>query len=278
MILPNVLERLDPDGSSLPVLYTLPHSGRVYPADFKSALKPDILRRAEDAYVDLLLEGAETQGATVLKALFPRAYLDANRSEDDLDPILFPPGTDVMAGEKSKLGIGLVRRVVTPEYPIYDRLLTLEEVENRIVTYYRPYHDALADILTTLHARFGKAVFIDWHSMKSVGNAATPDGAGAKRADFVLGDRFGETCAPGLTQAVVDYLTGQGYSVTVNDPYAGGATLRRYGRPQRGIHGLQIEMNRALYLDEGAVTMTDAAPRLTAALAGVLPAIAAFLE
>ena len=238
----------------------------------------DILRRAEDAYVDILLEGAEQQGATVLKALFPRAYLDANRTEDDLDPDLLVPGANVTAGEKSKLGIGLVRRVVTPEYPIYDRRLTLDEVDNRIRTYYRPYHHALAHNLSTLHADFGQAAFIDWHSMKSVGNAATPDGAGAKRADFVLGDRFGETCSPDLTQAVVDYLSGQGFSVSVNVPYAGGATLRRYGKPEQGVHGLQIEMNRALYLDEKNVTMTDGTAGLTTALSGVLPVIAAFLR
>jgi N-formylglutamate deformylase len=278
MHIPNVLELLEAGGTPLPVLYTLPHSGRIYPDDFNSVLPPDILRRAEDAYVDLLLEGAEAQGATVLKALFPRAYLDANRPEDDLDPDLVEPGAKVTAGEKSLLGIGLIRRVLTPEYPIYDRRLTLDEVNNRIRTYYRPYHEALAGNLKRLRDTFGRAIFIDWHSMKSVGNAATPDGAGKRRPDFVLGDRFGESCSPKLTQAVVDYLTGRGYSVTVNNPYAGGATLRRYGTPQSGVHGMQIEMNRALYLDEQSVTMTDAAPRLAEALAGVLPVAAAALD
>ncbi len=277
MIIPGVLERIDPVGAPVAVLYTLPHSGRDYPEDFNSALPMDILRRAEDAYVDLLLDGAEANGAAVLKALFPRAYLDANRMEDDLDPALLPPGTPVTAGEKSKLGIGLVRRVVTPEYPIYDRLLTLDEVENRVSTYYRPYHEALNEILSSLHASFGQAVFIDWHSMKSVGNAATPDGAGATRPDFVLGDLHGNSCAPGLTQAVSTYLSDQGFRVTVNDPYAGGATMRRYGKPEQGIHGLQIEMNRALYLDEKTVTMTEGVPALRNALSGVLPAITAFL-
>ncbi|MDA0662068.1 MAG: N-formylglutamate amidohydrolase [Proteobacteria bacterium] len=277
MIKPGILERIDPVGAPVPVLYTLPHSGRDYPADFNSALPPDILRRAEDAYVDRLLEGAEARGATVLKALFPRAYLDANRLEDDLDPALLPPGTPVTAGEKSKLGIGLVRRVVTPEFPIYDRLLSLDEIENRVSTYYRPYHETLGSVLSALHESFGQAVFIDWHSMKSVGNAATPDGAGATRPDFVLGDRHGKSCAPGLTRAISDYLTTQGYRVSVNDPYAGGATMQRYGAPKQGVHGLQIEMNRALYLDEKAVTMTDGVPALRKALSGVLPAITAFL-
>ena len=277
MIKPGILERLDPVGAPVPVLYTLPHSGRDYPEDFNSALPLDILRRAEDAYVDLLLEGAEAGGATVLKALFPRAYLDANRLEDDLDPALLPPGAPVTAGEKSKLGIGLVRRVVTPEFPIYDRLLALDEIENRVSTYYRPYHETLRDILSALHESFGQAVFIDWHSMKSVGNAATPDGAGATRPDFVLGDRHGKSCAPGLTRAVSEYFAGQGYRVNVNDPYAGGATMQRYGQPDHGVHGLQIEMNRALYLDEKSVTMTDGVPALRKALSGVLPAITAFL-
>ena len=176
-----VLEEVKPTVEPLPILYSIPHAGRDYPEDFGSALPMEILRRAEDAYVDLLLEKAPEEGITILKALFPRAYLDVNREEDDLDPELFAPGTLATPGPKSRLGIGLLRRVVTPEYPIYDRLLSLDEIEARIENYYTPYHTALANNLASLAKSADRVLFIDFHSMKSVGNAATPDGEGSKQ-------------------------------------------------------------------------------------------------
>jgi N-formylglutamate amidohydrolase len=221
--------------------------------------------------VDLLLESASGQGITLLKALFPRAYLDVNRDEDDLDPKLFAPGTIAEPGPKSRLGIGLIRRVVTPEYPIYDRILTLDEVECRIESCYTPYHTALAKKLATLGKPAGRVLLIDWHSMKSVGNAATPDGEGSRRADFVIGDNRGRSCDPALTAAVGDYLGNRGYQAAINDPYAGGALLQRYGRPANGVHGLQIEINRALYINESSLTLLAGMERLKADLAGLVP-------
>jgi N-formylglutamate amidohydrolase len=238
----------------------------------------EILRRAEDAYVDLLLENAPDQGITVLKALFPRAYLDVNRDKDDLDPQLFAPGTRAAPGPKSRLGIGLLRRVVTPEYPIYDRLLSLDEIEARIENYYTLYHTTLANNLASLAKSADRVLFIDFHSMKSVGNAATPDGEGSKRADFVIGDYHRRSCDPDLTAAVADFLRNKGYKAAINDPYAGGTVLQRYGHPSKGVHGLQIEINRALYMDESRVTLLAGIEKLKADLAGLIPLFSAWVR
>lgn len=274
-----MLEEVAPTIEPLPILYSIPHAGRDYPEDFNSALPMEILRRAEDAYVDLLLENAPDQGITLLKALFPRAYLDVNRDEDDLDPELFAPGTlSAAPGPKSRLGIGLLRRIVTPEYPIYNRQLTLDEVEGRIARCYGPYHTALAKNLARLRKQTGPALLIDWHSMKSVGNAATPDGEGSKRADFVIGDNHGRSCASDLTVTVADYLQNMGYRAAINDPYAGGALLQRYGHPANGVHGLQIEINRALYMDESSLTLLATFEQLKCDLAGLIPLFSAWVS
>ena len=273
-----VVEEIRPTVNPLPILYSIPHSGRDYPEDFRSALPMEILRRAEDAYVDLLLDNTPNQGITLLKALFPRAYLDVNRDEDDLDPELFAPGTPVEAGPKSRLGIGLLRRVVTPENPIYDRLLTLDEMESRIESYYVPYHTALTKHLARLRKAAGRVLLIDWHSMKSVGNAATPDGEGSTRADFVIGDNHGRSCDPDLSKAVADFLGTKGYLAAINDPYSGGALLQRYAHLSNGVFGLQIEINRALYMDESSLTLLPGFERLKADLAHLIPLFSAWIS
>jgi N-formylglutamate amidohydrolase len=258
VIIPGVLEIVRPSGLPCPVLFDLPHSGRDYPEDFGSALPLDILRRGEDAYVDRLLADAPASGVTVLKALFPRCYIDPNRDEDDVDPTLVvdPPAGAFRQSDKSRRGIGLIRRDVVPEHRIYDRLLRYGEVTARVARYHRPYHEALATQLKDLRGMFGAVCHVDWHSMKSVGNANTPDGPGVRRRDFVIGDLHGTACDPGLTGLVARSLRDLGYSVSVNDPYAGGGVLRRHADPAGGIHSMQIEINRALYLDEARVEPT----------------------
>lgn len=271
-------ECIRPAASALPILYSLPHSGRDYPDDFNSCQPLEILRKAEDAFVDVLLESAPANGVTVLKALFPRAYLDVNRSLDDLDPLLMPPDASIKPGPKSQMGIGLVRRVVTPEYPIYDRILTLGEIKHRIETYYTPYHAALSGTLKDLQSRHNKVLFIDWHSMKSVGNAATPDGEGARRADFVISDLNGASCDAAIVEAVKRVLEKRGFQVSINHPYSGGATLQRYSAPEDGIHGLQIEINRALYLNEDHVTLKEGVDELSAILSSLVPVLAGWVS
>ncbi len=271
---PGTVEVLRPKGRVLPVLFASPHSGRNYPSDFGTIQPMSVLRRAEDAFVDDLIRASVEHGVTIVNATFPRAYMDVNRDEDDLDPGLIQGVESPRPGEKSRLGIGLIRRVVTPEFPIYDRLLSMNEVKGRIENYYRPYHRAIADSLDRLRSLGRPVAFIDWHSMKSVGNAATPDGSGVQRPDVVMGDLFGTSCSGGLTEVVESYLRKVGLSVSVNKPYAGAATLRRYGKPDHAIHAFQIEMNRAIYLNEETVELKpEGFARLTAVIQGLVPVL-----
>ena len=247
-----------PTGDSVPLLFDTPHSGRSYPQDFRASAPLTGLRRGEDAYVDELLAGCTEVGATLLMALYPRCYLDLNRAPDDIDAGMLEgnwPGP-LSPTEKSERGLGLIRRLVIPEIPIYDRLLSVAEVQARIATVYHPYHAALAGLRAELLEKHGRLWHINWHSMKSVGNAMTPDGAGAKRPDFVVGDLRGKSAHRSFTDTVVGLLEEQGYRVTVNDPYAGGLILKEMGNPAAGVHSIQIEMSRALYLDETAVEKT----------------------
>jgi N-formylglutamate deformylase len=259
MIAPGVLALAAPAGEPQPIPFDSPHSGRHYPDDFGSALPMEILRRGEDAHVDELLSAVPKHGITLLTALFPRSYIDPNRQEGDLDPVLIDGQWphDLEPSDKTKFGIGLIRRIVVPGAEIYDRKLSVAEIQGRIRHYHRPYLAALDRAAEDLHSRFGRLWHINWHSMKSRGNAATPDGDGARRPDFVISDRHGATCEPKLTRAVAGTLRRLGYSVSVNDPYAGGALVQRLGDPARGRHSLQIEVNRALYLDETRVSGID---------------------
>ncbi len=246
------------------VLFDSPHSGRYYPADFETCATGTDLRRGEDAYVDELIGGATAFGAVILAAAYPRCYIDLNREEDDLDVGLLEQAWPwpVHPTEKTRKGLGLIRRFVTPGVEVNARLLTVEEVRRRIDRVYRPYHTALTALHDELRRARGAAWHIDWHSMKSVGNSMTPDGDGTARPDFVVGDLDGQSAAPALTTLVVETMRELGYSVRVNDPYKGGTIVKRYGHPESGCHVVQVEMNRALYLDESTVTKTDRFDRL----------------
>ncbi len=241
-----------------PVLYDSPHSGRYYPADFALGASLGEIRRGEDAYVDQLLAGAPAAGATLLVATHPRCYIDVNRDERDIDAaLLAEPWPEPLApSEKTRRGLGLIRRFVVPGVEAQGRLLTVRELRARIEAVYRPYHAALDSLVAQLCAAFGTVWHVNWHSMKSVGNDMTPDGAGAARADFVVSDRRGASASPTLTALIVDTLRAFGYSVSVNDPYTGGTIVQRVGRPADGVHSVQIEINRRLYLDESAVETT----------------------
>jgi N-formylglutamate deformylase len=245
--------RFDPTTTAVPLVFDSPHSGTEYPADFATVAPMAQLRTAEDTHVDALFDAAPAHGAALLAARFPRSYIDPNRSLEDIDPDLLDapwPGT-VAPGTKTRLGIGLVRRLCLPGVPMYARKLSVAEVQARIERCYRPYHAALSEIADGLHARFGAVWHVDCHSMKSTGSAMTEDGAKA-RPDFVIGDRDGTTCAPAFTALVVRALHERGWHVTVNDPYKGVELVRRHGRPSERRHSLQIEINRRLYMDEAS--------------------------
>ncbi|HJS32916.1 MAG TPA: N-formylglutamate amidohydrolase [Alphaproteobacteria bacterium] len=249
--IPGVLRRHDPSGLRLPLVFDSPHSGTAYPDDFRHAAPRDILRTAEDTHVAALFAAAPAHGAPLLEALFPRSYIDANRDLADIDPSLLAdrwPG-ELAPGEKSRLGLGLIRKLARPGVPVYDRKLTATEIKARIDAYYLPYHRELQRLLDGAHRRHGVVFHVNCHSMASKGGAMTPDGA-VRRADFVLGDRDGTTCTPEFVAIVAEALGAAGYDVRINDPYKGAELVRRYADPAKGRHSLQIEINRRLYMDE----------------------------
>jgi len=277
--IPGVLRRHDPAGTHLPLVFDSPHSGGAYPDDFRHAAPRDVLRAAEDTHVEALFAAAPAHGAPLLEALFPRSYIDANRGLADIDPSLLAdawPG-ELAPGEKSRLGLGLIRRLARPGVPVYDRKLTAAEIQARIDAYYLPYHRELRRLLDDAHARHGGGVHVNCHSMASKGNAMTPDGA-ATRADIVLGDRDGATCAPEFTAMVAEALRGSGYHVRINDPYKGAELVRRYADPARGRHSLQIEINRRLYMDETTRERSQNFARLAGDLTRLVARIADYVR
>jgi N-formylglutamate amidohydrolase len=244
-----------PSGRGAPLIFASPHSGRLYPESMMAAspLGAQAIRRSEDAWVDTLLEGAEALGVSVISARFARAYLDVNRDAYELDPSMFegdPPPFALAQTPRVAAGLGSIARVVAEGQEIYSRKLSFTEAQLRIEAVHRPYHRALAELLAEVRRDWGCAVLVDWHSMPS---AATRPGRRGRRTDVVLGDRFGASCAPSLTGLVERELRKLGYEVARNAPYAGGYTTELYGVPADGVHVLQIEINRALYLDEANV-------------------------
>ena len=245
---------LSPVGEATsPLVFASPHSGRIYPesAGFDPNLSELSLRSAEDALVDRLIEGAPGHGIPVLLATHGRAWLDLNRAPTDLDPGLIadlPEGME--GGPRAQAGYGVVPRLTGDGRPLYRDRITLTEVTGRIEAAHGPYHAALDALMEQARARYGMAVLIDWHSMP--GPRASPP---AKRPvagfpQIVLGDRHGVACATALSRRVAALLRGEGLRVALNQPYAGGGTTERWGRPDVGFHALQIEISRARYLVE----------------------------
>ena len=268
-----------PATAPLPLVLDSPHSGEHYPDDFDHAPPREVVRQAEDTHVARLYGFAPKLGSTLIEAMFPRAYIDANRSLDDIDPAMLADAwpTPLAVSRKTAQGIGLLWRIARDGAAMYDRKLTAAEVQRRIDRWYRPYHAALAAELDTLHRAFGAVWHIDCHSMPAVGDAYSDD-AGRPRKDFVLGDRDGTTCAPAFTAFVAETLAGLGYSVAINEPYKGVEIVRRYGRPDERRHSLQIELNRRLYMDETTLGPTGGYAELEANLERMLTAVGGYVR
>lgn len=230
-------------------VFASPHSGTVYPAAMRAdpALPDASLRSAEDALVDRLVAAGADLGATVLLGRMGRAWVDLNRDPADLDPALIDGATDGAVSARTAAGYGVIPRLTGDGRPLYDRRLTLEEATGRIAGTHAPYHAALAEAMHAAHARHGEAVLVDWHSMPA---RATQGSSGARGPDVVLGDRHGASCSADLTRRLRRAFEALGWRVALNQPYAGGWTTQRWGRPSEGFHAVQIELNRALYFDE----------------------------
>ena len=268
----------EPAVHTLPFVFNTGHSGAVYPADFIAASRLDALtlRRSEDAHVDRLFASVVALGAPLLRANFPRAFLDVNREPFELDPRMFDGRLPPFANTRSMRvagGLGTVPRVVADGQEIYAKRLPVGEATARIEALYKPYHQALRGLIQRTARSHGHCVLIDCHSMpsSSLGRDAEI------KADMVLGDRYGTACAPGLIEAFEATFRAQGFRVVRNKPYAGGFITEHYGEPNLGRHALQIEVNRALYMDEASLAVTPDFPGLVKVLSTVIATVAADL-
>src|SRR6187455_1275900 len=244
-------EILEPQTCQGPVLFNSPHSGSTYPRDFLAACRLDIatLRRSEDSFVDELIAGVVRCGYPMMRAHFPRCFVDVNREPYELDPRMFEGRLPSFANTRSMRvagGLGTVARVVGDAQEIYDQRISVDDALRRIENLYKPYHRALRRQFTRVHREFGTAMLIDCHSM--------PSSAGPKddrpRADVVLGDRYGTSCVAAVSEVIESTLRQQGYAVSRNKPYAGGFITEHYGNPAGGLHAIQLEFNRALYMND----------------------------
>lgn len=270
----------EPARQTVPVVFDSPHSGRRYPPPLisRSKLDPRTLRRSEDCFVDMIFAGVVALGAPLLAAQFPRAYVDVNRECYELDPSMFHDALPAHANTSSPRvngGLGTIPRLVAEGSEIYRDKLSFLEVEARLAALYRPYHDALKQLLTRTRDLFGWALLVDCHSMPShsIGGDSDPR---YPRPDIVLGDRYGVSCAPDIVASAERFLTGRGYRVIRNNPYAGGYITEHYGRPAQGWHTLQVEINRAIYMNEATFKPTKGFSRVARDMSALAHALGGF--
>lgn len=263
---------IEPLHRTAPLIFASPHSGRRYPPDLLANTRVGLLslRRAEDAYVDELFAGAAAHGACVLSATVARAYLDLNRDPSELDPDMFEerPPQAAIGSARVQAGLGAIPRISGDGQVIYRHKLTVADAARRIAAIHAPYHGRLAALIAEAKALFGCAVLIDCHSMPS-------SARGAHQPDIVLGDRFGAACHASVMALAEATLRRLGYRVARNAPFAGGHTTQTYGRPAQRVHALQIEINRALYLDERTLERTKGFTRVRADMGRLAEALAA---
>ncbi len=256
---PPVYDIERPAALTAPVIFSSPHSGAFYPADFLEAsrLSPLELRRSEDCYVDALFAAASKSGATLIKANYPRAFLDLNREAYELDLSMFKghlPDFVNCSSSRVLAGLGTIPKLVSEATPIYKTTLSAEEGMQRIKDFYFPYHLALKELIHDVRSRFGFCVLVDCHSMPPLFSKGgfLPDRLirkKGKRIDFVLGDNFGKSCDHSFMTTIHQFLNDKGYSVARNQPYAGGHITQHYGRPRQAVHAIQLEIGRDLYMD-----------------------------
>jgi N-formylglutamate amidohydrolase len=272
-------EVLTPGAHLLPLVFNSPHSGNQYPETFLASSRLDkaAIRRSEDFCVDELMHKAVALGAPLLKANFPRAWLDVNREPYELDPKMFdgalPPYANVRSVRVAG-GLGTIARIVSESEEIYAGPVPVGEALARIEAVYKPYHRTLRDLLVATYGYFGAALLIDCHSMPSSVRGTSP----RHRPDIVIGDRYGTSAAPELTDLAAEILTRLGYLVSRNKPYAGGFITEHYGEPARGIHAIQIEINRGLYMDEKTFARTEGFEKLATDLARLAESLGVALE
>jgi len=249
--LPPPFEIVEPAQWRAPIIFNSPHSGSAYPGEFLNVSRIDLatLRRSEDSFMDELISGLGDRGFAVVRVHFPRSYVDVNREPYELDPRMFSGRLPSFANTRSMRvagGLGTIPRVVGDGQEIYRERLAVDDALARIETLYKPYHRALRRLINRVHQSFGTVVVVDCHSMPSIGVSRDEP----RRPDLVIGDRYGTSCSPLLPDRVEEIMSRLGYSVGRNKPYAGGFITEHYGNPASGLHVIQLELNRAVYMDE----------------------------
>jgi N-formylglutamate amidohydrolase len=244
-------EIVEPAVWRAPIIFNSPHSGSVYPLDFLDVSRIDLLslRRSEDSFMDELIGDLSQRGFPVVRVNFPRSYVDVNREPYELDPRMFTGRLPSFANTRSMRvagGLGTIPRVVGDGQEIYRDRISVDDALARIEALYKPYHRALRRLINKAHQSFGTVVLVDCHSMPSVGVSRDEP----RRPDVVIGDRYGTSCAALLADTVEETMRALGYSVGRNKPYAGGFITEHYGNPASGLHTVQLELNRAIYMDE----------------------------
>ena len=244
-------EIIEPADWRGPLIFNSPHSGNIYPPAFLASARLELtqLRRSEDSFVDELFIGVVRQGFPLMRAHFPRCYIDVNREPYELDPRMFEGRLPSFANTRSMRvagGLGTVARVVGDAQEIYDQRIPVDDALRRIDGLYKPYHRALRRLVTRVHRDFGAAILVDCHSMPSIAGSRDE----RPRADVVIGDRYGTSCVAVVADTIEAALQEAGYSVSRNKPYAGGFITEHYGNPPAGLQAIQLEINRALYMDE----------------------------
>jgi N-formylglutamate amidohydrolase len=249
--LPPPFEIIEPANWRAPIIFNSPHSGSVYPDEFLKISRIELvaLRRSEDSFMDELIAGLSGLGFPTVSVNFPRSYVDVNREPYELDPRMFSGRLPSFANTRSMRvagGLGTIPRVVGDGQEIYSERIAVDDALGRIETLYKPYHRALRRLINKAHRAFGTVILVDCHSMPSVGVSREEP----RRPDVVIGDRYGTSCAPILADTVEETMVRLGYSVGRNKPYAGGFITEHYGNPASGLHTVQLELNRAVYMDE----------------------------
>src|SRR6201997_1632040 len=242
---------VEPSEWRAPIIFNSPHSGSAYPDEFLKSSRIDLaaLRRSEDSFMDELIADLSGLGFPTVSVNFPRSYVDVNREPSELDPRMFSGRLPSFANTRSMRvagGLGTIPRVVGDGQEIYSERIAVDDALARIEQLYKPYHRALRRLINKAHRAFGTVIVVDCHSMPSIGVARDEP----RRPDVVTGDRYGTSCAPALADSVEETMSRLGYSVGRNKPYAGGFITEHYGNPASGLHAIQLELNRAIYMDE----------------------------
>ena len=270
---------LPPTGQSQPLVFDSPHSSCRFPSHPLLAATEAQLKTGWDAYVDELWQPSVARGASLIAANFSRMFIDPNRAATDIDAALLAEAwpEDLQPTPYSGRGMGLIRRFALPGVPMYAGRLSVSDVQQRISAYYQPYHEALATRLDTLKAQFGSVWHVDCHSMKSTGNAMNID-AGIARPDVVISDANGTSASREFSSVVVNQFQRLGLRTALNHPYQGGHIVRHYGLPSAGMHSIQIELNRALYMNEATFEKSANFAQLQQDLAQVTETILEYIK